>query len=1010
MKQYYLILFFCLAGVASVSGQPMNDDCATAIALPDTVSYCSGPGAFTNAGATVSFPGEQQTNYPTCIDERDEIRDVWFRFVARETAVNIRVLGDITGGSRGTLEAPQFALLDSCTDTVGLGCRSPFIAGGQTQNGGTLTVGDLEVGQTYFILVGARSGNAGTFELCLEQFQPPAEPSSDCATGVVLCDKSTFAVDFLSGTGDVRDNLLSNDLSNCNNPSEMNSSWYRWTCDESGTLGFSITPLGAAVNEDIDFVVYEFANGLDDCGGRQVLRQMYSGETGGQGIDNLPCLGATGLRAGANDIVEVCGCDVGRDDNFLSQIDMVSGRSYGIVIMNFSGSGDGFSIEFDGTGTFLGPEPEFTLSSSEVCVGEALVFEDNSTSVDMIVSREWDFGPTATPRTASGPGPHSVIFGEAGQPGVELVITTSRECTEVIAKAEVNVICCEDQFSGSATITDETCPGDSTGVITFTGTSSFSPGTVEFRWSTGDSTNIVSGPTIAGLGQGDYTVTITDESGCERAFTYTVGGPPLFVLDTLITMPDCAGGTNGALTFTVLSGGSGDYRYSFNGSPFSTDNTLTDLPVTQIDVVVRDAAGCLIEQTIAVNELELGLQPGETVFVEPVCNGDENARIDIAIANGRRAFQYDFGLGGGFQQDSFLTGLGAGSYAVTARDADGCLGLFAVDISDPPVLELTLDGFNDGCAGTDQGRIETTTAGGRPDYAYLWQDGPTDTLRDNLPPGLYQLTVTDDNGCTTVENIQLIEPNPIEITINEIVDNICFGDSLGSIAVGVSGGTPGYLYSIDGENFRVDTVVNNLFSGDYFLRVMDENGCRDSIAAFVDEPEEFIVFTGDQTTVFLGGDTTVNVFSNYFPVQYSWSPDSLPCLLPDCSRVLVGPFETTRYLVTGTNAAGCIDTAGLEVLVVEDLPLYVPNAFSPNGDGVNDFFTLFGGRSLEAIEKPAHLRSLGRIGLRTRRGFPPEPAQSGLERGGGREAGQPRRLRLYRDGSLSERAASAGAG
>ncbi|MEL7159408.1 MAG: hypothetical protein AAFN92_01515, partial [Bacteroidota bacterium] len=696
MKNLYLITFFLLFSVPLVA-QVANDECVAAIALPEELEYCSAVGEFTTVSATASF---EQNDYAVCIDERDQMRDVWFSFVAQRDGVNVQITGNEPGNSGGTLEVPQFTLYGgACGTLTELGCRSPVQdpVTGITPNGGTIVFSDLEPGETYFVLVGARNGNTGSFRICVNQFDAIPEPSSDCETGVILCDKSPFSVDFLEGSGLVRDDLLSENIRCQSTPVEDASAWYKWTCDQAGSLNFAITPLGTAFNEDIDFVLFELPSGLDECNDKAVLRQMFSGETNGNGVNNIPCLGETGLSDADQDVFENCGCDLG-DNNFVSSIQMEAGRSYALVIMNFSRSGGGFSIEWGGTGTFVGPTIDFTFSSTEVCVGESVVFEDQSTSLDLIVSREWNFGESATPRTASGPGPHTVVFGAPGSPGVELIIETERECREILSQQEVNVICCDGQFTGTADVSDILCPNDITGAIDLTATSSFSPTTLSYVWS-----NDATSEDLENLGLGEYTVTVSDESGCEATFIYDIDGPEPFAYDTLITMPDCAGGTNGGLTFTVLSGGQGPYQYSFDNGPFSDDNQLNGIPIGTVNVRARDANDCPVEQDIFVDELQLGLRPGTSTATEAICFGEATGSITVDVANGRPNYEYDFGLGDGFQSSSSRNGLAAGDYTITARDADGCTGIFQISVEEPPAIILAVDELDISCFGSDDG-------------------------------------------------------------------------------------------------------------------------------------------------------------------------------------------------------------------------------------------------------------------------------------------------------------------
>ena len=951
MRYFYSLLFFCYCffSATSLSAQAANDECDAAIPLPEEVEYCSGVGQFSNVAASPSF---NFNDYPACIEEREQNADVWFSFVALRNSVNVIVTGATDQDPGGTLQAPQFILYRDgiCTDTsqMALGCRSPFRSPqtGQFLNGGNILFTNLIEGATYYIMVGARNGETGSFQLCVNQFDNVPEPSGDCATGVLLCDKSPFSIDFISGNGDVNEDLEVGDVCGDFEPGEDNSAWYKWTCDQPGSLELTIDPLGAAFNEDIDFVVYELPGGIDDCDNKQALRRMFSGESQGNGDGNLPCLGDTGMSLNDGDESESCGCQAG-NNNFVSAIDMVAGRSYALVILNFSGSGDGVAIEWGGTGTFLGLEPDVSITQDQACIGEAIQFADNSTSVDPILSQEWNFGATATPRTASGPGPHSVSFNQPGEPNVTLVIETRRGCREIIRRREVEIVCCDDQFVVSGSVTDVLCPGDSTGLIDLDAVSTFSPMTVTYDWSNDADTE-----DVTMLGPGTYTVTVTDESTCTAERTFTVDAPPAFTFDTLIGMPDCAGGTNGTLRFTVLGGGAGGYEYSFNGGAFSTNNQLGNLPVTIVDVTIRDAVGCTVDQAIAVDELELGLREGEPVFREPTCFGDSDGEIEVQVANGRPTFQYDFGQG--FQDDNLLAGVPAGTYPVTARDADGCLGEFLIEITEPPAIDLALDGTNSTCFETDDGTLTTTVSGGRPGYAFSWTDGQAagDSLRADLPPGVYGIQVTDDNGCVRTESITLTQPAEIFPVIDNFVDLTCFGDSVGSFTLSATGGTPDYTYSSDGENFQTDSLLDGLRAGDYLLYVMDANGCTDSISGALTEPEEFIVVPGPDLQIALGFSTALTVASNYDPgVQYAWGPDSLTCLDPPCTRVLAGPLFTTLYTVVGTNAAGCIDSAQVELRVVDEKPFYVPNAFSPNADGQNDGFTIYGGRAVAGIDR-----------------------------------------------------------
>ena len=218
------LLIFCIL-TATLSAQVLNDDCQYAFPLPLVDNYCSEDGAFTNVGAKSDIQFTQGTN--DCISLK-WANGVWFSFVPREPAVLIRVFGL---GNGGTMRSPKIILFEKCGQY--LSC-SP----GKSDGIDELVFNDLNIGQNYFIMIESSIGGEGTFSLCIDDFIPVKSPESDCNKAVVLCDKSPFIVNKLEGNGNDKNEL---------NPGvciggEFASAWYKWTCDVSGSLTFTLTP------------------------------------------------------------------------------------------------------------------------------------------------------------------------------------------------------------------------------------------------------------------------------------------------------------------------------------------------------------------------------------------------------------------------------------------------------------------------------------------------------------------------------------------------------------------------------------------------------------------------------------------------------------------------------------------------------------------------------------------------------------------------------------------------
>jgi gliding motility-associated-like protein len=852
MKQRFtfqlIVAFACCA--TSLFAQPANNECANATPLTNLNNWCSATAAYSNVGATMS-----STILPGCFPSGEDIEDIWFSFVAQANTINIRMIGATTGSTPpgGTIQQPQFAVYTgNCNALTLVECASD----GFGFNLAETFVNQLTIGQTYYIRAGARDGATGTFELCLNNYNAVPDLSSDCETAVILCDKASFSVELAVGTG--------NDPNEINPlycfPEERASSWYRWTCDVSGTLTFVITPNNPA--DDIDFAVFELPGGIDDCENKEIVRCEGAGETVGAPFEEWEiCTGATGLSLDETDVSEEGGCNNGQN-NFVAALDMVAGRSYALIVNNFSVSGNGFSIDFGGTGTFLGPTADFTVAPQTVCQGAPLTFTDASTSLDAITNWQWSFGVGASPATATGKGPHSVSYNTPGPVSISL--------------------------------------------------------------------------------------TITNEDGCQVTSVETITVLPLPELDNTTLRDYCGPSANTGAVILEPTGAGQPYLYDWTGSGTFTDQTsFNDLAAGNYSVVVQTAAGCT--QTFDF-EVEEGLSLAANVdpVSPPTCNGDSDGSISISIQIANPPVTFDFGNGP--QSSNTLSGIPAGTYNVQVVDGQGCPGDFTIEVVDFPVLEPNISSLNISCFGENDGTATATPSGGAGDYTYLWTTGATTASIEGLIAGAYEVTVTDGNGCTALATTTIIEPAELTMTL-EAEGVICFGDETGVITITATGGTPPYEYSADGIDFQTGSIITGLAGGDYDVVVRDSRGCTFTLPATITQPPPIIVEAGNDQTVDLGFTANLNatVTPINLPVELAWTPPSglncTDCLDPDAT-----PFLTTTYTLTATDENGCTGQDSVTVFVNLVRPIYIPNVFSPNGDGLNDFFTAFGGKAAKSIK------------------------------------------------------------
>jgi len=516
MKHTILAFSFIMTFSVAILAQVPNDICLYATPITSVDNYCSESTEFTNVDAEVD--PVLYTN--SCLFTYEHA--VWFSFVPLEPAVVIRVTGSAGSGS---LANPLIAVFEgTCESMIQAGCTGSSTGTGVTE----LTVGDLVIGQTYYMMVDGANGGTGDFQICINDFIPLPFPEADCGTSIILCDKTGFQVESLVGTGNDHNEL---DVNSCIGK-EFASSWYKWTCEESGSLTFVITPNNnnpSKETDDIDFAIYKLPGGLDDCANKELVRCMASGADLNKPYSSWAiCNGPTGLNENSSDTVEEPGCS-NNSDNYVAALDMVAGESYVLIVNNFSQSGLGFSIDFGGTGTFLGPKVDFEVDAiAQFECDKTITFIDSSyTDVGSIVSWNWNFGAGSSPVTANSTGPHNIIYESFGDKIAALTIENEQGCRVTKIVDFFIEPCCEDfpDLDVSATKMDNLCAGDTTAVILAQGFN----GNPAYTYSI-DGQHFSPNPQFPDLPEGEFIIYIQDIKGCIDTTLVSLVDPPQLVV------------------------------------------------------------------------------------------------------------------------------------------------------------------------------------------------------------------------------------------------------------------------------------------------------------------------------------------------------------------------------------------------------------------------------------------------------------------------------------------------
>jgi len=299
-----------------------------------------------------------------------------------------------------------------------------------------------------------------------------------------------------------------------------------------------------------------------------------------------------------------------------------------------------------------------------------------------------------------------------------------------------------------------------------------------------------------------------------------------------------------------------------------------------------------------------------------------------------------------------------GTYSVSFLDNNGCQIEDTLELPniDGNILELDLveqsnyTGFGVSCFGFMDGELTVETLNGQSPYNYQWNNGSTNNSLTGVSTGTYSVTVTDNTGCSGERSFELSSPPPIAFGVATEVSG-CPGFENGSISVtDVVGGTGSFVYAVDPGLTQDSPFFTELAPGNYTVIAQDSNGCESTEDVFLPALSPPTLFIGPDTSIALGESYQIRTQTTLSDItQINWTPESnLDCT--DCLEPLASPVESTIYQLTVTDGAGCTTTSSVQVLVVPDRSIFIPNAFSPNGDGNNDQFAIYPGPGVEQIQ------------------------------------------------------------
>ena len=445
-----------------------------------------------------------------------------------------------------------------------------------------------------------------------------------------------------------------------------------------------------------------------------------------------------------------------------------------------------------------------------------------------------------------------------------------------------------------------------------------------FRWErNGQLFNTTTDPILVNTSAGNYTVTVTDSTTRATAISTvtTVVQPESVTLSLVKTDVNCFGEDSGGIRLNA-SGGNGTYEYSIdnrvNYIPLSnlTQNSLTNLDPGIFNIWLRDTNGCEItdfETATIIEPKEIQITAG--INQEIQVRGNNTGALSATVSGGTGKLSPRWTRQGDatFEiLDTFsISNLIAGKYQLTVTDDNGCILTESFEVFQPDVLEVTIIPDQEiQCFGENTAVLRAQTIGGFPivsspsDFTFEWFriQGATETpilqglgefQISNIPAGIYRVVVTDINGDSDTDQIEVLQPEELSISLNNLERESCFNESDGLILINVSGGARDsvtgfslpytYQWTKEGDNdFSATTKdLQSVSAGIYNLVVTDGNNCTSNFTEeiILNSPEiiidtvQFENLTGFETN---NGSIKLQLSGGIPVLNYQWTMQEDP--------------------------------------------------------------------------------------------------------------------------------------
>ena len=503
----------------------------------------------------------------------------------------------------------------------------------------------------------------------------------------------------------------------------------------------------------------------------------------------------------------------------------------------------------------------------------------------------WSTGATTQDISSIGSGIYSIL------------ITDANNCSKTISNIEITEPDALSVAVGSSI--NIACFGNATGQVTL---SALGGGTGK-QYSL-DGVNYQASSIFSNLVAGAYTFDVTDANGCNNQVNITLTEPPLLTGTIGSVQNSSCGDFNGTATIDVV-GGVSSYFYTWRDATSNVvgnTSVLTGVGGGIYEVTVTDANGCSIMQSANISSID-GPQTTAAAVTPTTCfnSNDGSATLNIIGAS-----PFDVAWANG-ETGLAATSLQPGNNSVVITDANGCVAVEVVTVPSPSAIDLSnVSQTAPTCYNSTDGAIIVDATGGSGSYSYAWSNGTSGNQLSGGAQGIYTLTITDSNGCTLVQDIELNGVEPITTTLVSETIPTCKNGTDGSLEVEALGGNGNYTYAW--SNGQFGSTLSAIGAGLYDVTITDVLGCTLVQTFDLSDADPFVIDPfNDIIEICTGSSYKANYSLNN--ASYTWT--SANGFTSTSNEVVLN--QAGNYTLTVINENGCMAQDNFELVLSNDL-------------------------------------------------------------------------------------------